>query len=180
VQVDALIIQDPGMAELARQAGFSGTLHLSTLANVSFPAALAAAAGTPGVDRLVLPPEQGIDEIKAMAAACPDGLSLEVFIHGALCFCVSGRCYWSSYLGGRSGLRGRCVQPCRRVFRQDSQVHRAFSCQDFSLDVLVRVLRQVTRVRTWKIEGRKKRPPLRLLHRARLSPAARRGQRPPG
>ncbi len=53
-----------------------------------------------------------------MGEACPDGLDLECFIHGALCYCVSGRCYWSSYMGGKSGLRGRCVQPCRRVYRQ--------------------------------------------------------------
>ncbi len=158
VRADALIVQDPGIAELARQAGFSGSLHLSTLANVSFPAALRAAAQIPGVDRVVLPRELGIDEIRAMAAACPDGLDLEVFIHGALCFCVSGRCYWSSYLGGRSGLRGRCVQPCRRMFRQRADARRSFSCQDFSLDVLVRVLQQIPRVRTWKIEGRKKGP----------------------
>ncbi len=158
VRPDALIIQDLGTAELARQAGFSGSLHLSTLANVSFPAALQAAAEIPGVDRVVLPRELGVDEIKAMAAACPNGLGLEVFIHGALCFCVSGRCYWSSYLGGRSGLRGRCVQPCRRLFRQHSGGSRNFSCQDFSLDVLVRVLQQIPRVRTWKIEGRKKGP----------------------
>ncbi len=157
-RVDALIIQDPGMAELARQAGFSGPLHLSTLANVSFPAALRSAAQIPGVARVVLPRELGIDEIKAMAAACPDGLELEVFIHGALCFCVSGRCYWSSYLGGRSGLRGRCVQPCRRMFRGHADARRSFSCQDFSLDVLVRVLQQIPRLRTWKIEGRKKGP----------------------
>jgi len=158
VRADALIIQDLAMTELARQAGFSGELHLSTLANVSFPAALKLIKKMLGVDRVVLPRELNIDEIKAMAAACPAGLALEVFIHGALCFCVSGRCYWSSYMGGRSGLRGRCVQPCRRVYRQAAVKERSFACQDLSLDVLVRVLSKVPQIRTWKIEGRKKGP----------------------
>jgi len=156
VNLDGLIIQDLGLLSLARQAGFTGEIHLSTLANVSFPAALKVIRRDLGVDAVVLPRELGIDEIRAMAAACPKGLHLEVFIHGALCFCVSGRCYWSSYMGGKSGLRGRCVQPCRRVYRQGRRSARAFACQDLSIDVLVKVLAGIPQVRTWKIEGRKK------------------------
>ena len=94
-----------------------------------------------------------------MADACPKTLGLEAFIHGALCYGVSGRCYWSSYMGGKSGLRGRCVQPCRRHYRQEREGSaRAFSCQDFSVDVLVKILGQVKKVLAWKIEGRKKGP----------------------
>lgn len=161
---DALIIQDLAMVELARQAGYTGELHLSTLANVSFGGALKTCAALKGIDRVVLPRELNIDEMKAMAAACPDTLVLETFIHGALCYGVSGRCYWSSYLGGRSGLRGRCVQPCRRLYSQEdsrsrkNSRRRHFSCQDLSLDVLVKVLKTVPQIRTWKIEGRKKGP----------------------
>jgi putative protease len=110
------------------------------------------------VDRVVLPRELNIDEIKQLAAACPAGLGLEVFVHGALCYAVSGRCYWSSYMGGKSGLRGRCVQPCRRQYTQNNQKNRYFSCQDLSVDVLAKVLLSIPRVRTWKIEGRKKGP----------------------
>jgi putative protease len=157
VRADGIIIQDPGTLELARQIGFTGEIHLSTLANVSFPAALAAAAGM-GVHRVVLPRELTIDEIRSMAAACPAGFGLEVFVHGALCYGVSGRCYWSSYLGGKSGLRGRCVQPCRRRYRQQGKERRFFSCLDLSLDVLAKVLRTVPEVMAWKIEGRKKGP----------------------
>jgi putative protease len=120
VQPDGLIIQDLAVLSLVRQTGFRGEIKLSTLANVSFGQALALAAKTLRVDRVVLPRELNIDEIKAVAQVCPPGLGLEVFIHGALCYAVSGRCYWSSYLGGKSGLRGRCVQPCRRVFNQSS------------------------------------------------------------
>jgi putative protease len=111
-----------------------------------------------GVQRVVVPRELDVDEIKAMASACPAGLSLEVFVHGALCYGVSGRCYWSSFLGGKSGLRGRCVQPCRRLYGQDHQRKRFFSCQDLSLDVLAKVLLAIPQVTAWKIEGRKKGP----------------------
>ncbi|MGE4297883.1 MAG: peptidase U32 family protein [Desulfovibrionaceae bacterium] len=155
VRPDALIVQDLAAVDLARQAGFAGEIHLSTLANVSHPAGLAAIRDM-GVSRVVLPRELTIDEIKAMDAACPEGLDLEAFIHGALCYSVSGRCYWSSYMGGKSGLRGRCVQPCRRVYRQKGREARFFSCRDLGLDVLVKALLDTPRVRAWKIEGRKK------------------------
>lgn len=155
---DALIIQDPAVIELARQTGFSGELHLSTLANCGFSAALSLIGRIRGVTRVVLPRELNIDEIKQLAEACPENIGLEVFVHGALCYGVSGRCYWSSFLGGKSGLRGRCVQPCRRFYRQEGAPQRYFSCQDLSLDVLVKVLLPVPSIKGWKIEGRKKGP----------------------
>ncbi len=158
VKPDALIIQDLSLLQLARQTGFSGKLHLSTLSNVSFASALNLVKSKFRVHRIVLPRELNIDEIRAMALDCPKNLDLELFIHGALCYGVSGRCYWSSYLGGKSGLRGRCVQPCRRVYTQKDQSKRFFSCRDLSLDVLVKVLLTIPRVRAWKIEGRKKGP----------------------
>ncbi len=158
VAPDAIIIQDLALVPLARQAGFSGKLHLSTLSNVSFPAALQLMQKTLGVDRIVIPRELNVDEIQAMASACPKGIDLEVFVHGALCYGISGRCYWSSYFGGKSGLRGRCVQPCRRVYSQKGQSRRFFSCQDISLDVLVKILLPIPKIRGWKIEGRKKGP----------------------
>lgn len=153
----ALIVQDPGLMELARQAGYAGELHLSTLANITHAKALEAAQAL-GAARVILPRELSIDEIRQTAAAAPAGLDLELFIHGALCWCVSGRCYWSSYLGGKSGLRGRCVQPCRRVYRQKGREGRFFSCQDLSLDVLIKTLLDIPQLRCLKIEGRKKGP----------------------
>ena len=158
VNPDALIVQDLSLLTLARKTGFKNELHLSTLTNVSFPEALNLVQQDLSVDRVVLPRELNIDEIKMMTEACPDGLGLEVFIHGALCYGVSGRCYWSSYFGGKSGLRGRCVQPCRRRYRGEHGNERVFSCQDLSLDVLVKVLLSLPQIRTWKIEGRKKGP----------------------
>ncbi len=158
VHPDALIIQDLAWMELAAQTGFRGELHLSTLANISFPSALLRIAEMPKIGRVVLPRELGVDEIRQIAGACPDNIGLEVFVHGALCYGVSGRCYWSSFLGGKSGLRGRCVQPCRRLYSQGRAAKRFFSCQDLSLDILVKVLLSIPAVRAWKIEGRKKNP----------------------
>jgi putative protease len=156
VRPDAVIVQDLAMAQLVRQTGFAGEVHWSTLSNVGFPTALRLIKAKLPADSLVLPRELTVDEIKALAAACPPGLNLEVFIHGALCYGISGRCYWSSFLGGKSGLRGRCVQPCRRLYTQAGEARRFFSCLDLSMDVLVKVLLGVPQVRTWKIEGRKK------------------------
>ena len=125
------------------------------------------AAGNFGAAKIVMPRELSLDEMKLMGEACAPNMSLECFVHGALCYCVSGRCYWSSYLGGKSGLRGRCVQPCRRVYRKNQEDSaksssemsgRFFSCQDLELGVLVKTLLKVPRLNSWKIEGRKKGP----------------------
>ncbi|WP_022668156.1 peptidase U32 family protein [Desulfospira joergensenii] len=157
VNPHALIIQDPAVVPLARKAGFKGELHLSTLSNPSFGRGLEQAHKM-GFHRAVLSRELNVDEIKSVAALAPEGLDLEVFIHGALCYAVSGRCYWSSWFGGRSGLRGRCVQPCRRMYSQKGEKSRFFSCLDLSVDVLAKVLKEIPKVTTWKIEGRKKSP----------------------
>jgi putative protease len=158
VHPDGLIVQDLAFLEIARQVGFKGELYLSTLSNVTFPAALTWIKDQLGINGVVLPRELNVDEIKAMARVCPENISLEVFVHGALCYGVSGRCYWSSWFGGKSGLRGRCVQPCRRVYQHQKNRRRYFSCQDFSIDVLAKVLKEIGAVKVWKIEGRKKGP----------------------
>jgi putative protease len=158
VKPDAIIIQDLAMVPLIQQTGFSGQIHLSTLANVGFARALQVIRQKLEVDCVVLPRELNVDELKTLAQISPPGLNLEVFVHGALCYSVSGRCYWSSYLGGKSSLRGRCVQPCRRRYTQSKKSLRYFSCQDLSIDVLAKVLLSIPKIRTWKIEGRKKGP----------------------
>ena len=157
VAPDALILQDLGTMELARQAGFNGEFHLSTLANVTHQKALLAAKDL-GASRVILPRELSLAELHLMNAACPQDMSLELFVHGALCFCVSGRCWWSSYMGGKSGLRGRCVQPCRRVYKQKNREGRFFSSLDLSLDNVVKDLLPLNNLRSWKIEGRRKSP----------------------
>ncbi len=160
VKPDAFIVQDLAVINILQQLGYKGDIHFSTLGNLTHPTALLAAKKL-GATRVVIPRELSIDEIKILSDACPEGLGLEVFVHGALCYCVSGRCYWSSYFGGKSSLRGRCVQPCRRFYKQGTkkaQAVRAFSCNDLSLDVLTRPLHEVENVVSWKIEGRKKTP----------------------
>ena len=157
VQPHALIAQDLAVMDLARKTGFQGQIYLSTLANCTFGKGLAQAREM-GFHRVVMPRELTVDEMKVLAAQAPEDLDLEAFIHGALCYAVSGRCYWSSWFGGKSGLRGRCVQPCRRTYSQKGETSRFFSCLDLSVDVLVKVLMQIPKVTTWKIEGRKKSP----------------------
>ena len=157
VRPDALILQDPGLPGLARQAGFSGELHLSTLANITHQKALMAARAM-GADRVIIPRELSFEEVRLLGEACPDDLALEMFVHGALCYCVSGRCWWSSYMGGKSGLRGRCVQPCRRLYTQKGREGRFFSCMDLALGPAVRALLELPFITSWKIEGRKKGP----------------------
>ena len=158
VKPDGLIFQDMAVLQLVKQVNYQGELHLSTLANLSFASALNPADKILGINRVVLPRELNIDEIKSVAEACPHNLGLEVFVHGALCYGVSGRCYWSSYLGGKSGLRGHCVQPCRRRYTYKDKNERFFACMDLSLDVLVKVLKTIPKIKAWKIEGRKKGP----------------------
>lgn len=157
VDFDALIIQDLAMIPLAKKAGFKKEFHLSTLGNCTFPSGLQT-LGQLGFKKIVLPREFTIDEIKQMAQNLPGGMELESFIHGALCYSISGRCYWSSWFGGKSSLRGRCVQPCRRIYEQKGDKKRHFSCMDFSADILVKILKQIPEITAWKIEGRKKSP----------------------
>ena len=157
IPCDGLIIQDLAVLKLIQRSDFKGELHLSTLGNCTSPLGLESAKRA-GFDKVVLPRELNIDEIKLMASNTPSNMELEIFVHGALCYAVSGRCYWSSWFGGKSGLRGRCVQPCRRIYEQGKQKKRFFSCLDLSVDVLVKVLKDTPQIGTWKIEGRKKGP----------------------
>ena len=158
VRPEGLIIQDPAFFDLAEQTGFRGEIHLSTLAHICLGKSLPFLRRKWGVKRIVLPRELDLDEIKALAGQCPPDLDLEVFVHGALCYAVSGRCYWSSLLGGKSGLRGRCVQPCRRLYEFKNTRKRYFSCLDLALGVLTKTLLDIPQVKAWKIEGRKKGP----------------------
>lgn len=167
--LDGIIVQDLAFLDLVQQTGFSGGLFFSTLANITHPEILPSLAAM-GVDRVILPRELSLDEIRTMGSHCPENLTLELFVHGALCYCVSGRCYWSSYMGGKSGLRGRCVQPCRRRYslQYAPKTERAqgkqgasssyFSCQDLSLAEVTQELLQIPQLNSWKIEGRKKGP----------------------
>lgn len=106
--VDALIIQDLGLLQLDLP---SMELHASTQADVRTIERTRLFRDL-GLTRVVLARELGISEIRAIHEAVPD-VELECFVHGALCVCISGQCYMSAALTGRSANRGECAQPCR-------------------------------------------------------------------
>lgn len=111
---DALIVQDLGLVRLVRQYFPELKLHGSTLTTVHNADGVRYQAEL-GCERVVLARELTLKEISVIAGA-RGATELEIFIHGAMCFSYSGLCLFSSYLGGKSGLRGRCVQPCRRSY----------------------------------------------------------------
>lgn len=155
---DALIVQDLGLARAIRRAAPDMPLHASTQLSCHTPAGVRALARL-GFSRVVLARELSREEIAACAG---QGCELEVFAHGALCMCVSGQCYFSAMLGGRSGNRGLCAQPCRLPFTPAGSVARAadsaaLSLKDLSLAAHVDELRSLG-VCSLKIEGRMKRP----------------------
>ncbi|MDD1666623.1 MAG: DUF3656 domain-containing protein [Methanomicrobiales archaeon] len=114
--VDAVLVQDPGLASLAREVIPGLPLHASTQMTIHGRAGLAWAASL-GISRVVLARELPLAEVVAMGEdARRLGIGLEIFAHGALCYSYSGQCLLSSAIGGRSGNRGRCAQPCRRPY----------------------------------------------------------------
>lgn len=157
--VDALIVQDLGVAALVREAAPGMELHASTQMAVMTPEGFRALADL-GFTRAVLPRELSFEEILAIREATADtGLELEMFIHGALCMCVSGQCYLSAMMGGRSGNRGLCAQPCRLRFSAEGgrRSDHALSLRDLSAVEAIPMLYEAG-VLSFKIEGRMKRP----------------------
>lgn len=151
--VDAFIIQDIGVAKMIREHFPQARLHGSTQMSIMTPAG-AKAAEEMGFSRIVLPREMSLDEIKEIRQNT--SLELEMFVHGALCMCVSGQCYLSSVIGSRSGNRGLCAQPCRLPFTAKSdKAECALSLKDLSL---IEHLRELDGIVSLKIEGRMKRP----------------------
>lgn len=110
IGVDALIIQDIGIAFLIKKYYPSFELHASTQMTVHNREG-AEALKSFGFKRIVLSRELSLDEVKRIS--CNLDIETEIFVHGALCVCYSGQCLMSSIIGGRSGNRGRCAQPCR-------------------------------------------------------------------
>ena len=113
VGVDGIIVQDLGIIRLARQIVPELPLHASTQMTITNSSGVDFAVAA-GMERSVLARELSLKEIEA---ACSRGTEIETFIHGALCVCYSGQCLMSSLIGGRSGNRGRCAQPCRLPYK---------------------------------------------------------------
>ena len=107
---DALIVQDLGLAGTLREHLPQLPLHMSTQGTVASLQTILALQSL-GFERFILARELLLDRVAQIAQASPT--PVEVFVHGALCICYSGQCQMSSMIGGRSGNRGRCAQPCR-------------------------------------------------------------------
>jgi len=113
---DAVLVQDAGVAALAREIVPELTLHASTQMTIHNREGVEWAAEH-GLSRVVLAREVPLPEIADMGKAAGEkGIGLEVFVHGALCYGYSGQCLLSSVIGGRSGNRGMCAQPCRKPY----------------------------------------------------------------
>ena len=153
--VDAFIVQDLGVLQLCRQIAPNVPIHGSTQMTVhSLPGVQLCAAW--GMSRVVLSRELSRDEIRYICENSP--IEIEVFGHGALCMCYSGQCYLSAAIGGRSGNRGRCAQPCRQSYGYGRWENKyPLSLKD---NCLVRYLDELKEmgVASLKLEGRMKRP----------------------
>lgn len=164
IGVDALIVQDLGLAANLRLLLPEIPLHASTQMTIHNTAGAAFLAEL-GFTRVVLARELSLDEIAAVVKGSP--LDCEVFVHGALCFSYSGNCLLSSMIGGRSGNRGRCAQPCRLEYSlvnregkvEAGEVGGPYLLSPKDLNTLKHLADLVkTGVKSLKIEGRLKRP----------------------
>ena len=155
--VDGVIVQDLGVMSVINESFPGLPIHVSTQAAVTM------AQGAewlkkkfPSITRIVPARELSIQELKRMRA--DTDLEIEVFVHGALCVCYSGMCLMSSYIGDRSGNRGRCAQPCRKLYAYDRGEPKYFlSPKDQCLLENIPELIEAG-MNSFKIEGRMKSP----------------------
>ncbi|MCC8163964.1 MAG: U32 family peptidase [Lachnospiraceae bacterium] len=161
--VDAVLVQDMGVLCALREWFPDLPLHASTQMTFCGAGGLAFLQEL-GVQRAVLSRELSLEEIRGIHAACD--MELECFVHGALCYCYSGQCLFSSLLGGRSGNRGRCAQPCRLLYdaldekgnlRSRRGEQALLSPKDICAIDLIPQMAEAG-VSSLKIEGRMKRP----------------------
>lgn len=161
---DAVLVQDLGVAKLAHEVAPELPLHASTQMTVHNLDGVLALQKL-GFTRVVLSRELTLDAIRYICANCD--VEIETFVHGALCVCYSGQCLMSSIIGGRSGNRGRCAQPCRLPYElvdekdnnllKDSAGKYLLSPRDIKGINLIPQLIEAG-VASLKIEGRMKRP----------------------
>ncbi len=150
---DAIIVQDLAMYRLAKDIAPSLPIHASTqmtIHNIDGVHMLEKL----GFSRVVPARELSLNELTEIRKSTD--IEMEVFVHGALCMCMSGQCYLSSVLGQRSANRGLCAQPCRLDFKTDERSH-ALSLKDLSIIDNLKLLESIG-IDSAKIEGRMKRP----------------------
>lgn len=150
--LDAVIVQDLGAVSMIRNSFPDLAVHASTQMNITseYGAGLAYSLG---LKRVVCARELSLSEIESIKKKVP--IELECFVHGALCYCYSGRCLLSSYIGGRSGNRGMCAQPCRLLYTSGSAQSHAVSMKDLCAIELIPELTDAG-IDSFKIEGRMK------------------------
>lgn len=172
---DGIIIQDLGLISAIRRALPDIPLHASTQMSLHNLAGVQAAAEM-GLTRAVLARELSFEEIKYITENSP--IEIEVFVHGALCFCHSGQCYMSALIGRRSGNRGMCAQPCRMQYSLGGRMDdHPMSLKDNCLVEHLRELEEAG-VACVKIEGRMKRPEYTAIVTGIYSKAIKEHRRP--
>jgi len=159
--VDAVIMQDWGLLKLTHELLPELPILASTQMTINNSQGLQEMAEW-GIKRVILARENTLKEIDAMQKQ-EIPVELEAFVHGALCICYSGQCLFSSMVGGRSGNRGRCAQPCRLAYElldaEENKLSQGYllSPKDLnSYDILPQLLE--ASMNAWKFEGRMKRP----------------------
>lgn len=157
--LDGVIVQDIGVLSFLRDNFPELEIHASTQMTISSVYG-AGFVKRLGVSRVVPARELSLDEIKYIHEKT--GLEIESFIHGAMCYCYSGQCLFSSILGGRSGNRGRCAQPCRLPYDVNVNGRKSKTCYPLSLKDMctIEYLPDLIEagIYSFKIEGRMKKP----------------------
>lgn len=157
--LDAVLVQDFGVLTAIHRMFPELPIHTSTQMTVT-SAEAARIFSNMGVTRMVMARELSLEEMKQIYEET--GMELEAFVHGALCYCYSGQCLFSSMLGGRSGNRGRCAQPCRLPYAVLDENHKKYrdDCYVLSLKDMCGIgdLNKLAEsgVYSLKIEGRMK------------------------
>ena len=154
--IDAVIVQDIGVLSFVKKHFPDLPIHASTQMTVTDLLG-AKFLEKQGVERVVTSREMHIDEIKEISENTE--LEIESFVHGALCYCYSGQCLYSSLIGGRSGNRGQCAQPCRLPYKVngDKNAKYVLSLKDIcTLEYIPQLIE--SGIYSFKIEGRMKKP----------------------
>lgn len=147
---DAVIVQDLGLMRIVREFFPGISLHVSTQAGCASASAAGEFARL-GAERVILERHLRLDEVRQIVDRTR--IAVEIFVHGAMCYSYSGKCFFSSYLGGKSANRGACVQPCRRLYGHEGGEEAVFSTRDLSLIDLLPELVPLG-FAAFKIEGR--------------------------
>ena len=175
IGVDAVLVQDLGVARMVRQTVPDLPIHASTQMTVHSLDGVKQCADL-GISRVVLSRELSRDQIAYICQNSP--IEIEVFGHGALCMCYSGQCFFSSVIGGRSGNRGLCAQPCRLKYGWSGRADEyPLSLKDMSLAGHLKELSDMG-VACLKLEGRMKRPEYVAIVTGIYSRAIREGREP--